>query len=72
MSILSMALLSSIWRLPKTRGPILVVLVIRIIVYLGLFWGPLFMETPISLVADMNDKDLLTEAFWRNLLSRDL
>ena len=37
----------TIWLFPKTRGPILVVPLLRIIVYLGLFWGPLFMETPI-------------------------
>ena len=31
----------------KIRGPLLGVLVIRIIVYWGVFWGPLFMETPV-------------------------
>ena len=34
------------WLFPKIRGPILVVPIIRTIVYLGLFWGPLFMEAP--------------------------
>ena len=36
-----------IWLFPKTRGPILIVPIIRIIVYLDLFSGPPFMETPI-------------------------
>ena len=32
----------------QMRGPFLGVLTTRIIVYWGLFWGPLFLETPIS------------------------
>ena len=36
-----------IWLFPTIRGPILVVPIIRTIIYLGLFWGPLFMEAPI-------------------------
>ena len=31
---------------PYVRGPILVVPIIRTRIYLGLFWGPLFMEAP--------------------------
>ena len=31
----------------KIRGPILVVPIIRTRIYLGLFWGPLFLEAPI-------------------------
>ena len=38
----------SIWLSSKIRGPILGVLIIRIIVYMGLFWGPLFMEIPMQ------------------------
>ena len=37
-----------IWLFPKIRGPILVAPIIRTIIYLGLFWGPLFMEAPVS------------------------
>ena len=35
------------WLFPQIRGPILVVPIIRTIIYLGSFWGPLFMEGPI-------------------------
>ena len=38
---------SSIWLFPKIRGPILLVPIIKTIIYLGLFWGPLFMEASI-------------------------
>ena len=37
---------SLIWLFPKTKGPVVVVPIIRTIVCLGLFWGPLFMEHP--------------------------
>ena len=30
----------SIWRIPKTRGTLLGVPILRIIVYWGLYWGP--------------------------------
>ena len=36
-----------IWGLPKIRGSYLGVPIIRTIVFWGLYWGPLFWETPI-------------------------
>ena len=36
---------------PKIRGPFLEVLTIRIIVSWGLFWCPLFLETPLCRAA---------------------
>ena len=39
-------------------GPILVVPIIRTIIYLGLFWGPLFMEAPIYILHDLIDQSL--------------
>ena len=36
-----------IWRFTKIRGTLLGVLVIRTIVFWGLYWGPLFWETTI-------------------------
>ena len=36
------------WLFPQIRGPILVVPIMRTIIYLGLFWGPLFMEAPMQ------------------------
>ena len=35
--------MGSIWGLPKIRGTILVVPIIRTIVYWGLYWGPLIL-----------------------------
>ena len=32
-----------IWGFPKIRGPLLGVLVIRTVVYWGLYWGPLYL-----------------------------
>ena len=35
-----------IWLFPKIKGPVSVVRIMRIIVYLGLFWGPLSTSKP--------------------------
>ena len=37
----------TIWGFPKIRGTLLGVPIIRVIVYWGLYWGPLFRETTI-------------------------
>ena len=34
-----------IWLLPEIEGPMLVVPITKTTVYLGIFWGPLCMET---------------------------
>ena len=36
-----------LWLFPKIRGLILVAPITRTIIYLGPFWGPLFMEAPL-------------------------
>ena len=37
-----------IWEFPKIRGTLFWVLIIRILLFRVLYWGPLFSETPIS------------------------
>ena len=43
-----------IWGFPKNRGTILGVPVIRTIVFWGLYWDPLFMETTIYIYIYMH------------------
>ena len=38
--------LRNMWGFPRIRGTIMGVPIIRIIVFGGLYWGPLFWETP--------------------------
>ena len=45
--VVGIFLVLEVWLFPKIRGPILVVLIVRTIIYLGLFWGPLCMEAPV-------------------------
>ena len=38
------------WEFPKIRVPYLGVLMIRILLFRVLYWGPLFSETPMSVL----------------------
>ena len=42
-SSISFSMFASIWVFPKIRGTFLGVPIIRIVIYLGLYWGPLIL-----------------------------
>ena len=54
----------AIWLFPKIECPSLVVPIMRTIVYLGLFWGPLFMEAPMGYVGNTWRLMGLSSCFW--------
>ena len=49
-----MHLLLQIWEFPKIRGPSFGVLIIGILLFRIMFYGPLFSETPIYQVVGYN------------------
>ena len=54
---------ATIWGFPKIRGTLLGVPIIRVIVYWGLYWGPLFRETTILETPEVGSLTLVGPKF---------